>query len=284
MRTEPISRSCWETSHLEESTTKKFASCPQFPDSLSCAPIFRRITNAIFSFFHWIYCFFPSCFHKTPKPILMETKEILLKGFYLHNGLKCDLQTSLRYSAEHAKSYAGSKLIRALPLYEETEIAVTKEDPLQSCLPFANAALIYDQQDEEIRRRTGIEYIREKNPSLWPLSEDRVVFSPNVPVFRKNQSEKYALMKKPGCVSLISTLPGKMKQRVWNELCAAYDNGCEYVIFSIDGTIPPLFYLNILQNYFSGAFKKVIFAIMDSKNYTNYKNVVSQFDGKIIFT
>ena len=133
---------------------------------------------------------------------------------------------------------------------------------------------------------------QDDNPSLFPLY-DRLLFTPDVTVFRRSRLHAYSLMQAPFRVGILSSAPlrnpplttspentkvyrnssdqEEMENRITNQLYAAYHAGYDTIILGAFGcgafSNPPevvaRLYHKVINEHFQRVFKTIVFAILD---------------------
>jgi len=252
--------------------------------SIACPPCHSKIL----SFFQWIWSFITSLFCCIEKrDPFEETKKILENKEYTLKGHTHRMKTSLHYSADQTTKYDPGIMIRCMPYQNATKLEVTKRDFIDRACEEEDVTLIHHTHTQalqiqgELYLRSGLSFAHEKKKDLFPLDGNAVLFSPLVPIFRQRKKENYALMDTMQKASVVTSVESEDKQRIWNELFAAFENKCKTVVFAVSGNVTPYLYLDILQNFFPGTFKKVVFAILDEHNYATYADTVEKFHEQI---
>ncbi len=137
-----------------------------------------------------------------------------------------------------------------------------------------------------------VKMAHEKNPDYLSMNNNRMILIPNVTVFRSGKSDHYKMLEEPFAVGMLVSpgldrpdyeeVNGKTRytrtedreqlcKLMITQLKAAYEGGYDTVILGAFGcgaffNPPELiaeFYKNSIENKFQGAFKKIVFAILD---------------------
>ena len=144
----------------------------------------------------------------------------------------------------------------------------------------------------ECYRLVEVERAHQKNPQYSTMTTNRMIHVPQVTVFRAGKKDHYKMLEKPFEVGMLVS-PGldrpeyekvdrktrykreedveQLRKLIMTQLKVAYDESYETVILGAFGCgafwNPPEiiaeFYKNIIETYFKGAFKKIVFAILD---------------------
>lgn len=139
-----------------------------------------------------------------------------------------------------------------------------------------------------------VKVAHEKNPNYSAMTNNRMIHVPNVTVFRAGKNSEYAMLEKPFEVGMLVS-PGldrpeyertngitsykrkedeeQLQKLIMTQLRASHEEGYDTVVLGAFGcgafyNPPELvaeFYKKIIDAHFKGAFKKIVFAILDDR-------------------
>lgn len=139
-----------------------------------------------------------------------------------------------------------------------------------------------------------VKIAHEKNPNYSAMTNNRMLHVPNVTVFRAGRNKDYAMLEKPFEVGMLAS-PGldrpeyertngvtsykrkedeeQLQKLIMTQLRAAHHEGYDTVVLGAFGcgafyNPPELvaeFYKKIIDENFKGAFRKIVFAILDDR-------------------
>lgn len=271
--------------------------------------------------------------NSTLKGIWEETKGVLLNGKYVVNGKTIPLprkgyktwQTVDKGGINKLYYYKAPIAKLPVPKFEKTQITVENLDTLDAAqreiklgrnpavLNFANGRKETpgggfesgaNAQEEDLCRRSELGQMmfsqkhNNKAPSHYPL-DDKLIYTPDLTVFRKGRAENYAFLEEPFKVSFLTSAAPYLKEgqgikigtdgkvdysdplvrfnvskMAISQLLAAYENGHDSVILGAFGCgafhNPPdavaQIYKDVINGYFKGAFKSIVFAVLDDQH------------------
>lgn len=152
--------------------------------------------------------------------------------------------------------------------------------------------------EEDICRRSALAYCLDTRHGkqlneFYPFSNpNQVIYSRDVPIFRSGRDDNYALLEEVSNISIISSAAININSafiktvlsdqvfyeetmiKIYNQLLAAAEQGHDSIVLTAFGCgafcNPPekiaAMYQIIIQKYFKGVFKKIVFAIIDDHN------------------
>lgn len=255
-----------------------------------------------------------------------EAVDISFRGYYTsQNGIDVNIRKEVMESIRESKLYspkATSILDNEMEIVEEpleTSIEVTAETTLEACqrlvldghnvacLNFASAKLPGGgflngarAQEESLARSSALyptiaqmKDMYDYNRKKWGFYSDYMVYSPDVPVFRKDSGE---LIDTPYFVSMITSpavnagivmksdpsqrkaITTKMRMRIRKILAVARENGEQVLVLGAYGCgvfgnspeeVARLFKEALEDTRYKGAFEKIVFAIYEPAHVKN---------------
>jgi uncharacterized protein (TIGR02452 family) len=256
------------------------------------------------------------------KEIAGETLQILDDGFYNIDEKCTNISEALSTAAESTITYSPDELISIIFDVHDTEFQVALESTLDGCSRMSKegvnvCALIFasaknpgggflkgsSAQEESLACASGLYKCIRDSPMYEFNTADNnrclyshfMIYSPNVPVFRNNDSE---LLSEPYSVSFITapaantgvalkkgvdkpTILSIMEKRMERVLSLAVHHRNDIIILGSWGCgvfggdihdVGNLFH-TLLTTKFKGAFKKVLFSTLSENDYDIFKSI-----------